>query len=123
MRVRSVSAILMVLLLCASMPAQVAADQQARFGTQQTTPFTAPNRKPDPYSQLFTDRRPDNLQAKAQEQLRNALQQRAQQPQVVCGMTIIPIDPSVDPKIVVPRPPSDTTYTMRLIPPPICRPE
>ena len=128
MLVRGVSAIVVCVLLGPFTPAQMFADQQPQAGAQQAPPLTAPDRKTNPYSQLFTDQqRTGDLQARAQEQLRNALQQHAyaggQQPQVVCGMTVIPIDPGVDPKIVVPRPPSDTTFTMRLIPPPICRPE
>jgi len=43
------------------------------------------------------------------------------QPRVVCGMTLIPIDPSVDPKIYVEPRRSDTRFTIRAIPPPVCR--
>ncbi len=43
-------------------------------------------------------------------------------PRVVCGMTLIPVDPIVDPKMlrVVPQP-SDTRYTIRAITPPVCK--
>ena len=42
-------------------------------------------------------------------------------PRVVCGMTIIPADPSVDPKILVAPPREDTRHTPRVIPPPVCK--
>jgi hypothetical protein len=43
-------------------------------------------------------------------------------PAVVCGMTMRPADPSIDPKIAVTRPDRATKYTMRLIDPTICKP-
>ncbi len=45
-------------------------------------------------------------------------------PRVVCGMTLIPAPPSVDPKIATPEPPekpkNPTTYTIRPVQPSIC---
>jgi hypothetical protein len=43
------------------------------------------------------------------------------QPRVVCGMTLIPIDPNVDPKIYVEPRRGDTRYSIRAIPPPVCK--
>ncbi len=44
------------------------------------------------------------------------------QPRVVCGMTIVPADPTIDPKIAVkPRPDDTTRYAIRGITPPICK--
>jgi hypothetical protein len=43
------------------------------------------------------------------------------QPRVVCGMTLIPIDPNVDPKIYVEPRRGDMRYSIRAIPPPVCR--
>jgi hypothetical protein len=42
-------------------------------------------------------------------------------PRVVCGMTVIPADPSIDPKIRIKREDSQTRYTIRAVPPPICK--
>lgn len=45
----------------------------------------------------------------------------AQKPSVVCGMTLIPADPRVDPKIRV-APSDNVAYTMRIVEPRICKP-
>ena len=42
--------------------------------------------------------------------------------QVVCGMTVIPADPSVDPTMVLPPKNDGVKYTIRAVPPPICTP-
>jgi hypothetical protein len=41
------------------------------------------------------------------------------QPTVVCGMTIIPATPDVDPKSIK-KAPTDKKYTMRTVPRPMC---
>lgn len=43
-------------------------------------------------------------------------------PRVVCGMTVIPLDPNVDPKMIriVPQQ-GDTRHTIRAITPPVCK--
>jgi len=48
-------------------------------------------------------------------------QREAVKPKVVCGMTVIPADPSIDPKFVIRRPDTATTYTIRTVQPAICR--
>lgn len=45
----------------------------------------------------------------------------AGKPTVVCGMTLIPADPSIDPKIVVAPQRGNTRFTIRAVPPPVCR--
>lgn len=47
----------------------------------------------------------------------------AAKPKVVCGMLLIPADPSIDPKMSV-TPPKDAgvKHTMRAITPPVCNP-
>jgi len=45
------------------------------------------------------------------------------EPRVVCGMTIIPVDPAVDPGVHVTPPDAGTEYTMRVLKLPICWPE
>ena len=42
-------------------------------------------------------------------------------PKVACGMTIIPADPAIDPKMAIPPPQNrNLSYTMRSIDPPHC---
>ena len=40
---------------------------------------------------------------------------------VVCGMTVVTVDPAVDPHMPRRTPPADRAYTIRATPPPICR--
>ena len=40
---------------------------------------------------------------------------------VVCGMTIVPVDSSLDPKIKHPLPSGRTKFTLRIHQPPVCR--
>jgi len=76
--------------------------------------FTPPARQS---GQLFTQMN------KAREELQRRLQARAGvgPPTVVCGMTVIPADPTVDPKSIK-KVPEDKkrTFTMRSVPPGIC---
>jgi hypothetical protein len=96
--------------------AVVSADQSPA-PPQATTKFGALRPAKSPYRQLF----------QAQTALEAAVAQQVQQapkslpkPRVVCGMTMIPGDPSIDPKMLV-QPKSDgTKYTIRAIEPPIC---
>ena len=46
----------------------------------------------------------------------------ATQPSVVCGMTLVPADPRVDPKMRVATPENGVTFTMRSVQPTICKP-
>jgi hypothetical protein len=91
----------------------------------------APDRTP--FNQLFQVQPPAGkpVDPRAQELLddaRRALRERQtalrllppEAPRVVCGMTIIPADPSIDPKMLI-EVPSAADYTIRRIPPPICR--
>lgn len=43
------------------------------------------------------------------------------QPTIICGMTVVPADPRVDPKMRVAAPARGVTFTMRTVPPTICR--
>lgn len=82
----------------------------AKFGALRRTPPASP------YEKLF--------------ELRGALNNAVEQSQpapapksrVVCGMTVIEVDPAIDPKIGV-TPPGDekTRYTIRAVEPPICK--
>jgi hypothetical protein len=42
-------------------------------------------------------------------------------PTVVCGMTLIPADPKIDPKMKVPVPEGGVARTMRVVPPSVCK--
>lgn len=84
---------------------------------QQGSSPPAPTRRVDPYKKLF-QQPPLDQTARAQ---RRADTAASTAPRVVCGMTVIPMDPSIDPKMIIPRPPGDTRYTIRAIPPPICK--
>jgi hypothetical protein len=93
------------------------------FGDQ-STPDPAANarfgalrqKKPsDPYRQLF----------QSQQALKQALdgQTGTRQPKIVCGMLVVPADPSIDPKMRI-TPPQDPNveYKIRAIEPPMCNP-
>lgn len=45
----------------------------------------------------------------------------AGKPEVKCGMTLMPIDPTIGPRMVIPPQPSSTKFTIRAIDPPTCR--
>jgi len=79
--------------------------------------FTPPARQS---GQLFTQMN------KAREELQRRLQPRASvgPPTIVCGMTVIPADPTVDPKSIK-KVPEDKKYrfTMRSVPSGICAQE
>ena|SRR5688500_17720838 len=72
-------------------------------------------RQPTPYSGLF---QPQDLKTAARQQQEA---RPSQQPRVVCGMLVIPMDPNIDPKMIVPRPTDGTRYTIRVIPSPVCK--
>ena len=42
------------------------------------------------------------------------------QPRVVCGMTMIPVDPTFDANIRRPVPPSGAKFTIKTVKPPVC---
>lgn len=69
----------------------------------------------NPYKNLF---QPKTIEQAARSQQRA---DNTAKPRVVCGMTLIPADPGIDPKIYV-APRNDATHdTMRVIPPAICK--
>ena len=71
-----------------------------------------PKVRPNPYTKLF--KVPD---------LRTTtpVPPETSRPRVVCGMTLIPIDPDIDPKIYVEPRRDGTRYSIRAVPPPICK--
>ncbi len=75
-------------------------------------------RKSNPYSGLF---QPAPL-VKPSERSQAAQPSTPATPKVVCGMTVFPADPSIDPKFTITPPDRKTKYTMRAIDPAICKP-
>jgi hypothetical protein len=58
-----------------------------------------------------------------QRDLKAATPATANRPKVVCGMTIIPADPKIDPKMLfAPKSDNGVEYKLRAIDPPICNP-
>jgi hypothetical protein len=74
----------------------------------------------DPYAKVFQVPQDD----KARQDLRGANRSPSaveMQPRVVCGMVVVPVKPSADPKMVVqPGPNPKTEYSIRKIAPQIC---
>jgi hypothetical protein len=92
--------------------------EQATPEPQSTAPLGALRRTTptDPYRKLFS----------AQQALKSALveAQKAQpKATIVCGMLIIPADPSIDPKIAVPlQKAPGVEFKIRAFEPPVCNP-
>lgn len=88
----------------------------------QTPPSVAPAQTPQakPYESLFA---PSGQIRPAPPAPRVVVPEReaAPKPRVVCGMTLIPADPTVDPRIAVTPPQTATRYTILAVPPPMCR--
>ena len=84
--------------------------------SQQAGQQPAPTR-PAPYKKLF-QLQPLEQVARAQRREEAA---RSTAPRVVCGMTLIPVDPAIDPKMAIAPKNEDTRYTIRAIEPPICK--
>jgi hypothetical protein len=47
--------------------------------------------------------------------------QAAPRPTVVCGMTLVPADPTFDPQMKVTVPDRGVAYSMRTVPPTVCK--
>jgi hypothetical protein len=43
-------------------------------------------------------------------------------PSVICGMTVIPADPKIDPKMALKPPDKTTWYTVKVVEPTVCKP-
>ena len=80
-----------------------------------TNSVTPSDTNPSTFKKLFV--RPSLTQATSH-QADNADQKRT--PKVVCGMVVIPGNPAIDPKIVVPPSPQDSNARIRRIVPNVC---
>ena len=86
---------------------------------QDLTPAPSPF-GPSPQKPPLFD--PQSLSREHQEQMARGLaltRLDAERTRVVCGMTVIPVQPSVDPKSIK-KAPEGRRYTMRFVPPPMC---
>lgn len=91
-------------------------------GSRALVPITEAMRQPrpnGPFAKLFTQ---SSDAADATEQLRHALQAQKEAaekiaPKRVCGMTVLPADPQIDPKIIRRPANSATTFHIKRIPP------
>jgi hypothetical protein len=82
-----------------------------------STPLsTAPAQNNDkPFDKLFNKSLPPQADTS-----RQPAENRQAAPKVVCGMVVIPADPSIDPKIVAPPPPEAANAKIRRIVPDVC---
>jgi len=104
-------AVVVALTLVAAQPVTAG---QLPSGSSPTTRFGALRPQAQPYKNLF----------KAATLLPPVATQSAptdpSRPTVVCGMTVIPANPKIDPKMNVTPKTDGTRYTIRAIEPPIC---
>jgi hypothetical protein len=102
-------AVVVALTLVAAQPAIAG---QRPSSPSPTTRFGA-LRQAQPYKNLFTPATPAPVATQSA-----ALE--PSKPTVVCGMTLIPTNPKIDPKIRVTPKADGTRYTIRAIEPPTC---
>ena len=102
--------IVLLVLLTAASPA--IADQSSASKPHPNLRFGALRTSQDPYKKLF--------QAPALQQPPVKAQMSAAKRRVVCGMTVIPANPSADPKMAIPRKSDGIDYAIRVIDPPNC---
>ena len=115
------TAILAALLACSALPVTLSAAQASGSTTALVQPAPAANWTPDkknPYSRLF---QPSPTIQPSRQPATALPPGVAGKPEIKCGMTVIPADPSIDPQIAISRPPDGTRFTIRAIDPPICR--
>jgi hypothetical protein len=91
-----------------SAPAKAPASQvSSPRGGQQTNPFAS----------LFGAKPTPGASTPAQQSQWSS----AQKPAVVCGMTVLPADPTIDPRIRVTAFRSGIRFTIRSVRPPVCQ--
>jgi hypothetical protein len=105
-----------VMLLLAASPAL--ADQSTTApALRSSARFGALRPSQDPYKKLFV---PPQILPAPRKRAQPAIDSSAPAPKVVCGMTVIPASPNIDPKMVLPRKSDGVDYAIRAIDPPIC---
>jgi hypothetical protein len=99
----------------------------ATTGDQLSTSPSAPTLFPkapqkDPYAKLFKEATTQTKPQPPRVEIRE--DPATERPKVVCGMTLIPVDDSIDPKFRLRGPASDNVrHTIRAVKPPVCSPE
>lgn len=122
MGLRHTAAALVIGITTSGVPAAVYAAPSSDRVSQTQLPAIAaslPRTKlrSNPYSRLFPV---PGVEAVAQPQP-TPRRAPAAEPKVVCGMTLIPADPQIDPRFAIPIPQDGTRFTIRAIEPPVCR--
>jgi hypothetical protein len=70
---------------------------------------------------LFGQKKPAPKPPKVDWNWRSLTQARAAaEPSVICGMTVVPADPRIDPKIRMAPPANGVTFAMKVIEPTVC---
>lgn len=105
----------LVLWLPHSVPAQPAGAEAPHSYVQLEPVLSGPKK---PLSNLFAVA--PSLPAKKQQPVFSATTE-TQQPLVVCGTTIIPMEQNIDPGIYVRQPAGGDRHTIRRVEPPVCR--
>jgi hypothetical protein len=86
-------------------------------GVSAQAPLT-PTPEKSPYRNLFAD----HLRPQPAVPTGEMRAPAPQPPVVVCGMRMIPADPTIDPKIRV-RPPAGVEHSLRTVTPSVCHPD
>jgi len=74
-----------------------------------------------PPADLFGQKKPAPRAPSIDWSWRPSADAKAPATSVVCGMTLVPADPRVDPKMKVATPGRGTAFTMRMVPPTVCK--
>jgi len=113
------------IVLVAALATAASASAQARLGApvKPVLPQLAPGLSSKPYSRLF-DQQLAQARTALRFQMKSITPNSAIAPnsarRFICGMPVLPSDPSIDPKFEV-RPPDTTTrFSMRVVPPSSC---
>jgi hypothetical protein len=72
--------------------------------------------------EMFWQPRPAPAPPKVDWNWRPSAEPAPARPSVVCGMTVIPADPKIDPKIRVAPPNNGVKYTLKVVEPTVCKP-
>lgn len=90
----------------------------AQLGRTEAPITPGPTQSPrTPFVRLFAPATP--LPAQPPPRGGAAAAAQRDQPRVVCGMVVVPVNSSPDPRMVKPVP-SDVTFAMRVVAPPLC---
>jgi hypothetical protein len=108
--------------IVALMSGAVVSADQSPAKPQATPQFGAlrPAQSADPYRKLFDVHRKLFDVREPSAAVPKPAPDSSPRPKVVCGMTMIPADPNIDPKMPAAPRSDGTNYTIRAVEPPIC---